>query len=271
MYFVKSLRRFFPVAAFLGGFAWDALTIGQRVRAFDLWTLGAFLGGACVLAFWLAWRAARNQPTQTCENGGNGAKAHMRELAWQAPYLLLQFIFGSIFSALFILYFKSSGHLGSWLTAAVLGGLLVANEFAGDRYGRRFTLTWALFALNAILLLNFVLPHLAGSLDPRWFYASTLAGVALAHGLRLIAPGRPGRILPAWLAEQVVTRGNRDERMEAIELLYGIAALSGNPPVRAIQQELGIPHRTASDWTKKARAEGRLAGMSYIVGRQADG
>ena len=55
------------------------------------------------------------------------------------------------------------------------------------------------------------------------------------------------------------------------ELLYGIAALSGNPPVQAIQQELGIPHRTASDWTKKARAEGRLAGMSYIVGRQADG
>lgn len=80
-----------------------------------------------------------------------------------------------------------------------------------------------------------------------------------------------GRILPAWLAAQVVARGNRDERMEAIELLYGIAALSGNPPVQAIQQELGIPHRTASDWTKKARAEGRLAGMSYIVGRQADG
>ena len=80
-----------------------------------------------------------------------------------------------------------------------------------------------------------------------------------------------GRILPAWLAEQVVKRGNRDERMEAIEVLYGIAALSGNPPVQAIQQELGVPHRTASDWTKKARAEGRLAGMSYIVGRQADG
>ena len=94
---LKFLRRLFPVAAFLGGFVWDALTIGQRVRAFDLWTLGAFLGGACVLAFWLAWRAARNQPTQTCENGGNGAKAHMRELAWQAPYLLLQFFFGSIF------------------------------------------------------------------------------------------------------------------------------------------------------------------------------
>ena len=30
---LKFLRRLFPVAAFLGGFVWDALTIGQRVRA----------------------------------------------------------------------------------------------------------------------------------------------------------------------------------------------------------------------------------------------
>ncbi|MGB4779832.1 helix-turn-helix domain-containing protein [Microbacterium sp.] len=80
-----------------------------------------------------------------------------------------------------------------------------------------------------------------------------------------------GRILPEWLAEAVAKRGNRAERMEATELLYGIAALSGNPPVRAIADELGIPQRTAADWVKKARAEGRLEGMSYIVGRQADG
>ena len=80
-----------------------------------------------------------------------------------------------------------------------------------------------------------------------------------------------GRIIPAWLAEQVVKRGNKAERMEAIEILYGSAALAGLPPVKAVQYELGVPHRTASDWIKKARAEGRLEGMSYIVGRQADG
>ncbi|GAA1979114.1 hypothetical protein [Microbacterium pumilum] len=80
-----------------------------------------------------------------------------------------------------------------------------------------------------------------------------------------------GRIIPHWLAEQVVKRGSKSERMDVVELLYGTAALSGLPPVKAVQNELEVPHRTASDWIKKARAEGRLEGMSYIVGRQADG
>ena len=192
---MKQLRRFYPLAAFFFGFVSDALTIGQRVTALDFWRLGAYLFGAAIFALWLSWRHLHDK---TPPPPADQLRGKIARLVWQAPYLIVQFFFGGIFSALFILYFKSSGHLGSWLTAAVLGGLLVANEFAGDRYGRRFTLTWALFALNAILLLNFVLPHLAGSLDRRWFYASTLAGVALAHVLRLVAPGRPGRILPAW-------------------------------------------------------------------------
>jgi hypothetical protein len=30
---VITLRRFYPLVAFLGGFVWDALTIGQQARA----------------------------------------------------------------------------------------------------------------------------------------------------------------------------------------------------------------------------------------------
>ncbi len=192
---MNIFRRLYPVVAFFGGFIVDALTLGKRVRVLDFWQLGAYLAGAAVFILWLAWRDAREKepPLPAAD-----LKGHVARFRWQAPYLLVQFFFGSIFSALFILYFKSSGHFGAWITAAALGALLVANEFAGDRYGRRFTLTWALFALNAILLLNFVLPHLAGSLDPRWFYASTLAGVMTATVVYWLAPGRPGRIGPAW-------------------------------------------------------------------------
>lgn len=78
-----------------------------------------------------------------------------------------------------------------------------------------------------------------------------------------------GRILPPALAAEVVRRGASEARMEAIELLYGTAALSNLPPARLIQEELGIPHRTASQWIIDARNAGRLEGMNYHAGRQA--
>lgn len=221
---MNHLRRFYPLAAFLGGFAWDALTIGQRVRVIDLWRLGAFLFGAAVLVFWLADRE-RRQHVAPPETGG--WRGRLADLRWQAPYLLLQFFFGGIFSALFILYFKSAAHLGTWLTALLLGGLLVGNEFVGKQYGRRFTLTWALFALNAILLFNFALPHALGSLHPLWFYVSTAAGIVLTHVLWRVVPGRPGRILPAWGVSAFLL------------LAWGLDMIA---PVPLVKQDLAVGH-----------------------------
>lgn len=192
---LANLKRYYPVLAFFGGFLWDALTLGRRVRTGDFIQLGAMLGVAALLILWLARRDYLATPVPAPADGWRG---RLRNLAWQAPFLALQFLFGGIFSALFILYFKSSGHLGTWLMALFLGAMLVANEFMGRHYGRRFTLTWLLFGLNAILLMNFVLPHAVGSLGPTWFFLSTCLGAGLAHGLRWLAPGRPGRILPAW-------------------------------------------------------------------------
>lgn len=190
----QRLARFYPVAAFFGGFLWDAWTIGRRARIIDFAMLGAYLLGAALLVIVLARRHARGaQPPEA----GETLKDKGFKLAWQAPYLLVQFCFGGIFSALFILCFKSSGYLGSWLTACLLGALLVANEFYGDRYGRKFTLTWALFALNTCLLLDFALPYLLGSLNPVWFYVSTASGLGLTYGLWKLAPPGTGRIGPA--------------------------------------------------------------------------
>jgi hypothetical protein len=190
------LRHLYPVVAFLGGFVWDALTIGQRVRVADLWRLGGFLLGACVLVLWLSHREASKQEPPPAEGGLRGT---LLDLAWQAPNLLLQFFYGGIFSALFISYFKSSGHLGTWLTTALLGVLLVGNEFVGRRYGRHFTLAWLLLALNSILFFNFALPHAVGSLNPLWFYVSTATGILLTHLVWRLSPRRPGRIGPAWI------------------------------------------------------------------------
>lgn len=80
-----------------------------------------------------------------------------------------------------------------------------------------------------------------------------------------------GRILPPAVAAEVVKRGVSEARMDAIELLYGTAALAGLPPAKLIQAELGIPHRTASAWIIDARAAGRLKGMNFHAGRPAGG
>lgn len=96
--------------------------------------------------------------------------------------------------------------------------------------------------------------------------------VRLEHGWFSVADltSTEGRIIPQWLAAEVVKRGSKADRMEVIQILYGASALAGTPPTRFVQHELGVPHRTASDWIGKARAAGYLKGMNYTPGRQAD-
>lgn len=79
-----------------------------------------------------------------------------------------------------------------------------------------------------------------------------------------------GRLIPEWLAAEVVKHGSNEARLDVIEIVYGAAALSGNPPIGAIVDELSVPHRTASYWAQKARQAGRLEGIA-IVGRKGDG
>ncbi len=46
-----KLPAFFPVLFFFGGFAWDALTIGRHVAAFDLLILSAYLAAAAGIMY----------------------------------------------------------------------------------------------------------------------------------------------------------------------------------------------------------------------------
>ncbi|HEX5858690.1 MAG TPA: hypothetical protein VFY91_11340 [Microbacterium sp.] len=45
-----------------------------------------------------------------------------------------------------------------------------------------------------------------------------------------------GRLIPVSIAAEVVKRGAEDARMDAIEIIYGAAALAGLPPVQAVQR-----------------------------------
>ena len=79
-----------------------------------------------------------------------------------------------------------------------------------------------------------------------------------------------GRILPAWMAAETAKAGPTPDTLEPVQLVYGVAALAAQPPMRAVATEFGIPERTATHWITKARRAGLLDGISYAVGRQPD-
>ena len=196
-----SLKNLLPAIAFFGGFLWDALTIGRQINPSDLWFLAAYLLAAGLILYWMGHRSHAHTFMSEMER-----LKHSLRPDWQknAPTFILQFLFGSLFSCLFILYFKSSNHFLALFWSLGLGFLLVANEYIDHHY-HRFTLTWALFGLCAILVFNFLLPFMLGSILSVWFYLSTLAGAALTHYLRKKTPGCPGRAWPVWVIAGILS------------------------------------------------------------------
>lgn len=193
---VGQLRHYLPAVAFLGGFVWDAMTIGRKVSFFDLWLLLSYLLVAAGLLWWIGHRHEKLRYQLDASHLPTTPPSE-RPLQARIPFLLLQFLFGGLLSALCIFYFKSANHLLAWLLTLLLAFVLVANEWLDDYY-HQFTLTWTLFGLCAMLLLNFLLPFVVGSIAAIWFYFSTFIGALFTHWLRKKTPACPGNGAYVW-------------------------------------------------------------------------
>jgi len=198
-FITSQVRKYFPAFAFFAGFIWDALTIGRAVGALDLLILSGYLIGTVPIIWWLA-KKANAQTYETALKSINEGESWKTRL----PYMLLQFLFGSLFCALFILYFKSSSHIMAIVWSVGLAVLLVANEFFETHY-KRFTLTWTLFGFCTILLLNFVVPYIVGSVYAFWFFASVIAAVLITHFIKRSISPNLGHIIPTYIVALVIT------------------------------------------------------------------
>jgi hypothetical protein len=192
------LKDFFPTFAFFAGFIWDALTIGKRVNASDLWMLSAYLVATIPIIWWMVKKASLASQLAIVDDEST------TQWKIRLPYMAIQFLFGSLFSALFILYFKSSSHLSAIIWSIGLGALLVANEYLEVAY-KRFTLTWTLFGFCAILLLNFVVPFVVGSVHAIWFFISTSIAVLATRFIKLKVCPQFGNITPTYIVAAVIT------------------------------------------------------------------
>lgn len=179
------------------------MTIGQRVNAIDLLILSVYLLGTIPIIMWLVHKSnllRNNAAATTLATHPMESDAPLKD---RLPYLLLQFLFGSLFCALFILYFKSASHLTALFWSLILAVLLIANEFLENHY-KRFTVIWTLFGFCLILLLNFVLPYILGSVHWVWFYISILLALFITAALKRSVSPHLGRIYPTYLIAVIV-------------------------------------------------------------------
>ena len=211
---LASVRRYAPVAAFIGGFVWDALTLGRTIKPSDLFILLGYLAGAAVILVAIG-----------------------REVTFRGSRYLntaLQFLFGGIFSALFIFYFLSSSSLPGYLFVLLLAALLIGNEFLENAYSE-LTLSWAFFTLSAIMFFNFALAHLFRSINTFWFYLGTVVAMLLALVLRRLSLHEAASIKPS---------------LTVAALLLALHAFNLIPPVPLVKKQMLIAH----DLRKEGRA-----------------
>ena len=117
---------------------------------------------------------------------------------------MVQFCFGSMFSALVVCYFKSSGSLASLLLVTFLAVLLVGNEFLKKKY-ESFGVSLAFFCLLGTMFMNFAIPHLVHRIGFIWFFLSTLASFGVCVGIQKISHHK-ARVLiaPALISSALV-------------------------------------------------------------------
>ena len=203
---IQRARRYAPAVFFVTGFLWDAFTLGRQIKSIDLWILLGYLTGAAAILVAIG-----------------------RGLTFRFSHYMnavLQFFFGGIFSALFIFYFLSSSDLGGYVVVLLLAALLVGNEFLESAYSE-LTLSWAFFALSAIMFFNFALAHLFHSISTFWFYLGTLIAVLLVLLLRRTSRAETSSVAPS---------------IGVAALMLVLHALNFIPPVPLVKKEMLIAH-----------------------------
>jgi MFS family permease len=204
-----KLRRWFPFAFFVGGFAFDALTLGRVITVMNIVVVALYALGAGIFLVLIGRFSPHPSPhpsdnspeapdalpkKDTPPNNDEPIRKYVLPDKWlRWCGFAFHFCLGSLFSALVIMYFKSAGEWLTLLTVLLLFAAMVFNEFARLDESQRH-LSWGIYCVSLVMLLNFVVPHLVGSISAWWFYISSILAVGLVRGLCRLA-GHPYRMV----------------------------------------------------------------------------
>ena len=243
----NQAKKFFPVIAFLGGFAWDSITLGRLVQSSDLVFLAVYY--LVAFAFLLLLSSSKKGPKLL-------SKEYTPEWRGRFSYVV-QFCYGSLFSALVVCYFKSSGSLQSFAVVGIMAVLLVLNEFL-KKYYESFTVSLIFFSLLGTMFLNFLIPHLVGQVGFLWFLASIV--VSLGVCFSAIKISRRSEL--AFIGPLIVSA-----------LLVVSYIFNWIPPVPLVLQEQGPCVHFSKDYSCYVEDQGTLVrlGLARPVVKVAPG
>jgi len=221
---LKTYERHISAAAMIGGFGFDNIAYGRVDRPVTQTLLIVYLGIAALSITVLHW-----------------LEAHQSWQAWVVVKLraflpaLAQFVFGSLWSAFLVFYWRSGVVAGSWPFLIVLVAIFIGNEVF-KKYHARLVFTTTLFFFALISYAAFMVPVFTHTIGQLTFLLSGVASVAV-FGLFLwllnkISLGRLGEV--KW---QIAGGG-----VAVYAAITGLYYLNVLPPLPLAMQNLSVLH-----------------------------
>lgn len=218
----KKYERFVPIAFFVIGFTIDSLFLEVDNLSDHIWLLiCTILAGALILLTGLI---------------KTGQISNARILRFQKWYpFVLQYCFGTLFSAYVVYYFKSAAVSQSIIFLGLLFALLIANEFLGDKLSN-ISLLCTLYFFTTFAFLTFFIPILSRSISSAMFYSSGVLSFLITTGIvsfiyRKIYRQHPKRVI--WPAASAAS---------VFGIMIFFYLMNWIPPVPLAMKESGIYH-----------------------------
>ncbi len=242
----RQYERFFIPAALAFGFLSDLVMFRYVSLSFVFASLAAhlLLAGAAIVLL------------NVCE--AQKLRGKFFSYAQIFAPLVLQYSFGSLFSA-FALFYSASGSLGaSWPFIAALAFLMAGNEIFKQQYARPFLQISAYF-FSLFAFANWAVPYILRDLGPAIFLLSGLLSIAVIA-----------------LFVYVLQRAASAVKEETPRIVAGVAAIFAAmnilyfsniiPPIPLVLRAVGVYHnvgRTGDSY--QVLAEGRSRGALFSL------
>lgn len=221
--FYKTIKHHGTALAFIAGFAWDNVMLSRIDHWFANVMLGTYLGlsAVCILVMNMSavspWRGRL-----------------LEKLSAWLPFVL-QFCFGSLFSAYLVLYTRSASLSSDWPFLFFLVFLVISNELFRRRY-LSIVLPGSIFFIVLFSWSIFSLPVLVNSMGDTIFIFSGIVTVAIF----LLFSFLLYRVAPVRFK---ANRGSLFSSVLGLYILFNLAYFGGFiPPVPIALKEIGAYH-----------------------------